>query len=84
MSTSTSAASGRIMAMSTRDTSMNTAAIAAAVMTMAMSTRILTATMYRGIPTTASAKFAIRMRNIATFAAKAWLTAPAGCRTPIR
>ena len=39
-------------------------------------------TMFRGIRQTANAKFAIRTKNTATCAAKAWKTAPAKCLTP--
>lgn len=42
---------------------------------------IITATMFRGTRMTAGAKSAIRMKNTATFAAKALKTVPAACRT---
>lgn len=44
---------------------------------------IITATMFRVTRMTAGAKFAIRMKNTATCAAKALKTAPAACRTLI-
>lgn len=42
---------------------------------------IITATMFRGTRRTAGAKYAIRTKNTATFAAKALKTVPAVCRT---
>ena len=54
---------------------MNTKKAAAADM------NIITAIMFRGTRMTVSAKYAIRTKNIATFAAKALKTAPAVCRT---
>ena len=42
---------------------------------------IITLTTFRGTRMTAGAKSAIRMKNTATFAAKALKTAPAVCRT---
>ena len=54
---------------------MNTKKAAAADM------NIITATMFRATRRTASAKSAIRMKNTATFAAKALKTVTAACRT---
>ena len=48
---------------------------------MTISTGMIT--MCRGIRQTASAKFAIRTKNTAMCAGKAWKTAPAKCLTPI-
>lgn len=58
-------------------TTMNTKMAAAADM------NIITATTFRATRRTVSAKFAIRMKNTATCAAKALKTAPAACRTLI-
>lgn len=58
-------------------TTMNTKKAAAADM------NIITATTFRVTRRTVSAKSAIRMKNTATYAAKALKTAPAACRTLI-
>lgn len=48
---------------------------------VAADVNIITATMFRGTRRTVSAKYAIRMKNTATCAAKALKTVPAVCRT---
>ena len=57
---------------------------AAAVTTMATNMLMYTDTTFPVILLTVIAKSAIRMRNTAMYAAKAWLIAPAVCRMPIR
>ena len=61
----------------TTNITMNTKKAAAADM------NIITATTFRVTRRTVSAKSAIRMKNTATYAAKALKTAPAACRTLI-
>lgn len=48
---------------------------------MSTITNIITATMFRVTRRTVSAKYAIRTKNTATYAAKALKTVPAACRT---
>ena len=57
---------------------------AAADMTTVMNTLTHTDITFPVILLTVIAKSAIRMRNTAMYAAKAWLIAPAVCRMPIR
>lgn len=71
----------------TTNISMAKAAVVGNITTMSMKMaaaadmNIITATMFRATRMTAGAKSAIRMKNTATFAAKALKTAPAACRT---
>lgn len=73
MSTTTNISMAKAVAVG--NITMNTKKAAAADM------NIITATMFRVTRRTVSAKYAIRTKNIATFAAKALKTAPAVCRT---
>lgn len=73
MSTTTNISMAKAVAVG--NITMNTKIAAAADM------NIITATMFRVTRRTVSAKYAIRMKNTATCAAKALKTVPAACRT---